>query len=166
MNRWPPVLWIGVSIASLLIVRGSVGGVRPPWLIAGGALLAVVFLISLYLALRPGQGPMRPLLAWSIAGLFALYLMFAAAASLAGWEYAVAALLAGTVPLTALNLWVANVRRRTAEGEDAPFPGLALDDETPVGASPEHSDAQDEEAGPRPTPRFQRRRPSRHSVER
>ena len=159
MIRWPPIVWLGVSVGSLLIVRGSVGGVRPGWLVAGGVVLFACFLVSAYLALRPGQGPLRPLLAWSIAGLFALYVAFAAAAAASGAEYAAAAILAGMVPLTALNLWVATVRRTP---EDSPYPSIDLDDETPVGDTPEHSEAGSEgdvlgdESTPRPTPRFRR----------
>jgi hypothetical protein len=156
MHRWPPILWLVVFVGSLLVVRGSVGGIRPPWLIAGGVLLVAAFLVSTYLALRPGQGPMRPLLVWSIVGLFALYVAFAAGAALAGGEYAAVALLAGTVPLTALNLWVATVRRH---GEDSPYPSLDLDD-TPLGTTREHSTAGKDllgaEASVRPTPRFRR----------
>jgi hypothetical protein len=164
MNRWPPILWLGVFIGSLLIVRGSVGGIRPPWLIAGGVMLVSIFVVSAYVALRPGQGPLRPILLWSMAGLAALYVLFAGAAALSGGEYAGAALLAGTIPLTALNLWVAAVRQGTGETEDTPYPRLSLDDETPLGDTPEHSDALDDEAEGRPTARFRRLR-RRESVE-
>src|SRR5215213_9073842 len=58
--------------------------------------------------------------------------------------------------MTAACRCVATVRRKTAEGDDAPYPGLALVDETEMGGTPAHSDALDEVAGPRPTPRFQR----------
>jgi hypothetical protein len=159
MHRWPPIVWLAVLVGSLFIVHGSVGGIRPPSLIVGGALLVAAFLVSIYLALRPGAGPMRPLLVWSIVGLFALYVAFAAAAALAGGDYAAVALLAGTVPLTALNLWVGAVR---GTPEDSPYPSIDLDDSTPLGTTPEHSDADEHddvlgaEASVRPTPRFRR----------
>jgi hypothetical protein len=164
MSRWPPILWLGVSVASVLILAGSVGGIRPPLLIAGTALLVADFLVSAYLALRPGQGPMKPILTWTIGGLALFYAAVAAGASLAGAEYALAALIAGLVPMTAACLWVATVRRKTAEGDEDAYPGLALDDETALGDTPAHSDALDEEAGPRPTPRF-RRLQRRESIE-
>jgi hypothetical protein len=151
-------------VASLLIVVGSVGDIRPPWVIAGTVLLSAVFLVSAYLALRPGQGPMSPILVWTIGGLAAFYLAVAGAAALAGPEYGVAALIAGLVPMTAACLWVAAVRLKTAEGEEDPYLGLSLDDETELGDTPAHSDSLDEEAGPRPTPRF-RRQQRRESIE-
>jgi hypothetical protein len=153
-----------VSVSSVLILAGSIGGVRKPLLIAGTALLVIDFLIAAYLALRPGQGPMKPILAWAIAGLALFYVAVAAGAALAGPEYTLAALIAGLVPMTAACLWVATVRRKTTEGDDDPYPGLALDDETALGDTPAHSDALDDEAGPRPTPRF-RRLQRRESIE-
>jgi hypothetical protein len=153
-----------MSVASMLILVGSVGGVREPWLIAGTVLLVAVFLMAAFLALRPGQGPMKPILAWTIGGLALFYVAVAGGAALAGAEYAIAALIAGLVPMTAACLWIATVRRSTAEGDDAPFPTLSLDDDTELGATPAHSDAVDEEAGARPTPRFRRLR-RRESIE-
>ncbi len=99
---------------------------------------------------------MTPVMAWTIGGLAVFTVALAAGAALAGPEYIVPALVAGLVPLTAACLWFAIVRRRTAKGDDGPYPGLALDDETEMGDTPAHSDELDEEAGPRPTPRFQR----------
>lgn len=61
------------TASSLLILRGSSGETRPGWL---------------HLALRPGEGPLRPVL---------------------------------------------HVRQRTARADDDRYPGIALDDETPVG---------------------------------
>ena len=166
MKRWPPVLWLGIFVASLLILRGSGGETRPGFLIAGGILLVADFLIAAYLALRPGQGPLTPLMRGAIAGVAALYVAFAAAAALSGGEYAVAAIFAGLIPLTAVCLWVATVRQTTAEGEESPYPGIALDEETPLGDTPEHSEAfeDEDETEPRPTPRF-RRNHRRASVE-
>jgi hypothetical protein len=148
----------------MLILVGSVGHIREPWLIAGTVLLVAVFGMSAFLALRPGQGPMKPILAWTIGGLALFYLAVAGGAALAGPDYALAALIAGLVPMTAACLWVATVRRSTAEGDDAAFPTLALDDDTDVGTTPAHSEAGDDEAGPRPTPRF-RRLQRRESIE-
>jgi hypothetical protein len=98
----------------------------------------------------------KPVLAWTIGGLAVYSVALAGGAALAGPEYIVPAVIAGLVPLTAACVWVAIVRRKTAKGDDGPYPGLALDDDTEMGDTPAHSDAADEEAGQRPTPRFQR----------
>ena len=99
---------------------------------------------------------MKPVLAWTIGGLAVYSVALAAGAALAGSEYVAPALIAGLVPLTAACMWVAIVRRKTATGEDGSSPGIALDDETEMGDTTAHSDAPEDEAGPRPTARFQR----------
>lgn len=80
------------------------------------------------------------------------YLLVAAAAATAGPEYAVAGLLAGVVPLAGLCLLIALTRSKTRESEgrlqdesayrdDDLYPGLGMDDATPLGDTREHSDA-------------------------
>jgi hypothetical protein len=165
MSRWPPSLWIGISIGSLFILRGTSGGWRPGTAIAGGVLLLATFGLSLYLALARGHGPRHPGFQWAITGMAVWYLAMAGAASLAGPEYAVAGLLAGVIPLTALALLVATARRKTvvedghlrdatADANDDPLPGIGLDDETPAGETSELHDLEREDP---PVRRFQRR---------
>jgi hypothetical protein len=66
--------------------------------------------------------------------------------------YGLAGLGAGVIPLTALSLLVATVRMKTverggaardptADAGDDPFPGIGMDDATPLGDTSEHSDA-------------------------
>jgi hypothetical protein len=150
---WPPLLWIGVSIGSLFVLRGGSGEWRPGLLAAGLVLILGVLLTGLWMALSPRQpGPRRPGFYWAVAGGVALYLALAAGAALAGVEYAVAAVLAGAIPLAALALLIATIRRATEEDEgelrdasadaDAdPFPRVGLDTETALGDTRERSDA-------------------------
>jgi hypothetical protein len=85
-----------------------------------------------------------------MAGLGLFYLAIGAGAATAGLEYGVAGLVAGTIPLTALALIVATTgqktveeegRRRDASGdpEEDSVPGIGLDDDTPLGDTPEHA---------------------------
>lgn len=150
------MLWLLVYIGSLFILMGRN---RSDLLIAGIVMVVVAFAIAVYLAVRPHPERPRPRGAtWAMAGLAAFYGIAAAVAGVAlGWEYAVAALVAGTVPGTALALIIASARTKTrpAEGHledvspeagDDPFPAIGLDDLTPLGDTPEHSDAEGDPA--------------------
>jgi hypothetical protein len=164
MRRWPPVLWVLVYLASELILLGS--DRRWSALAAGMALALIAFAASLWMAL--GRGVKGPRPAWfraAVGGVAMWYVLSAIAAATAGVQYAAAAIAAGIIPMTGLSLWLAVVRQKTvAEGghlhdrsaaaSDDPHPGVGIDDETPLGDTPEHSDAYEEEA-PAPT----RRRP-------
>jgi hypothetical protein len=79
----------------------------------------------------------------------------AVAGATAGPRYAVAALAAAVIPMAALCLLLALMRSKTdesdgrlvdasAEQDDDPFPGIGFDSSTPLGDTPEHSDAVDE----------------------
>jgi hypothetical protein len=140
-----------MSVASLLILMGGAPGDHDEELVAGATIALVVFVAALYLALRglPGKPAQRSLLR-PMVGLAAFYALCALAAGTAGPAYALAGLLAGVIPLTALALMVATARTKTddsdgrlrdlsADADDDPFPGIGLDDETPLGASPEHA---------------------------
>jgi hypothetical protein len=94
------------------------------------------------------------------------YAVLAAAAGLAGPEYAISGLFAGVIPLTALSLMVATIRRKTvvtedghlrdisADSNDDPAPGIGLDDGTALGDTPARADSPaDQQPGGR---RFQR----------
>jgi hypothetical protein len=162
MRRWPPILWPLVYIASLLILAGGTGRWDPGLLIPGVAMVLVACAVSLYLALGPwGDRPRPPIVYWGVGGLLGIYVLIAAAAATAGPEYAVAGLLAGVIPLTALCLLIALARSKTRETEsglidesamrdDDPFPGIGMGD----------SDAVDDPAA---AERFRRAKAARRS---
>jgi hypothetical protein len=142
-----------MTLASLLILAGASGDWRPGLLVAGGALALIVFGLSFWLATH-GQAdwPRPPIVNWAMGGLAAFYLVAAVAAATAGPEYAVAALAAAVVPMSALCLLLALMRSRTVESEgrlvdqsaerdDDHFPAIGMDNTTPLGDTPEHSDA-------------------------
>src|SRR3954470_18095625 len=116
--------------------------------------MVVAFGLAVYLAVSRRQGDARPpLIFWPLAAVVGFYALVALAASLAGWEYGAAALLATLTPGTAVALLVAAVRSRTrADGDrlvdasaadsDDPLPAQGFDDSTPFGTTSEHSDAE------------------------
>jgi hypothetical protein len=138
-------------VASLLILMSSTGGWR--LLILGGTLALAAFALSLYTATRGAPGRARPsLVYWSIGGVAVMYALLAAGAAIAGPEYAVAALFAAIIPMTAVSLLLATLRSKTVEkdgdledvsaaAEEDPLPGIGFDDATPLGDTPEHSEA-------------------------
>jgi hypothetical protein len=163
MTRWPPIVWPAMSLASLLILMGLSSG-DPETLIPGVALAVAVFGVSTYLALwRRGHGPRPAAFPWLIGATTAFYLVNAVVAALVDVRYAIASMLASLVPLSALFILVATMRSKTAleEGrprdlsaeDDDPLPGIGIDDATPLGDTPEHSDA---ERVARPDPRWER----------
>jgi hypothetical protein len=149
LNKWPPAVWLAVYVSSLLVLMGSQ---RQDLGIVGLAILLMAFGVAIYLAIRPLPGHPPPKgFAPLMAGLAAFYVISAIAASESGPEYAVAALVAGTVPATAAVLTYATARRKTKLREDgrlgdlsveddSPFPGVGFDDTTPLGDSPELHD--------------------------
>jgi hypothetical protein len=161
MRKWPPLLWPVVSIASLLILMGGTQGGDAGLLVAGIVLSIAAFAVSVWLAFRGyGDRPKHPGLYLAFAGLAGFYVLIAVGAASAGIEYAIASLLAALIPLTALALLLATIRAKTAgdgehlldttpEADDDPFPGIGMDDKTPLGDTPEHSPAiEDEEITP------------------
>jgi predicted lipid-binding transport protein (Tim44 family) len=137
MRRWPPILWIVVSLASVLILMGSSGR----WyMVAAGLVLAFgAYAISAYLALGPWDGRPRPRWFFSaVGGGIALYLALGLIIGVAaGTDFGVAAVAAGLVPLTALNLLLATLRSKTvqspaglrdlsAERHGDPLPGVGM----------------------------------------
>jgi hypothetical protein len=92
---------------------------------------------------------------WAIAGMVVFYVLVGLAASAAGIEYGLVGVAAGVIPLSAVALLLATMRSRTAESDGRlrddsgdpdhdPFPGLGMDDQTPLGDTPDHSDSFDE----------------------
>jgi hypothetical protein len=157
MRLWPPLLWLPVYVASEFILIGSDGDAG--MLIAGAALALIAFGLSLYLALgrqdRDQPRPRPALAVWAVVGVGILYVLMAIAAATAGVEYGAAALAAGVIPMTAVSLTIAVTRQKTVATEhgmrdlssdDAqdPHPGIGMDDQTPLGDTPEHSSYWDE----------------------
>jgi hypothetical protein len=169
MSRWPPIIWVMVFFGSLLILLGYDGAeYNPQALIPGIALIVGALGLSFYVAFgRLGDRPAPRGVAWLIPATAVFYVICAVVALLSdGGAYAVAALGAGMIPLTAATLITATARAKTtvADGgrDDAtsadhtdPFPGIGMDDSTPLGDTPEHSDA---ERVATPDPRSRRRR--------
>jgi hypothetical protein len=152
---WPPVLWLCVSCGSLLVLIGYDGAeTHPVALIAGLGLIVAGALGSLWLAFLAWRdhAPIRGV-AWLVPATLAFYAVCAIAASLTGGgAYAVAAMVAGLIPLTAVALLTATARAKTTAnrerpgdrsvaGSDDPFPGIGADSVTPLGDTPEHSTA-------------------------
>jgi hypothetical protein len=153
LGRWPPLTFLFISVGSIFVSM-SAGRDRPVPLGIGIALLVTGLSIALWLATaRSGGSPRRGVFRWPLLYVVAFYIVVALAAGLSGTEYAVAGFLAGAVPLTAVALIVATARRKTVETSDGrardvsaeaandPFPGIGIDDETPLGDTPEHSKA-------------------------
>jgi hypothetical protein len=165
MRRWPPAIWILVYIGSELIVMGGRG--RWELLVPGLVLCAGAFCTGLYHATRPEPGNPRPdWFWWAIGGLIALYLLQAIAAATVDADWFVPAFLAATIPGSALVFMLATIRQKTvqdggrlrdasAEDHTDPFPGIGIDDDSPLGDTSEHSDVIDDPAF---TPEGYRRR--------
>jgi hypothetical protein len=147
---WPPLLWLLVYVASELILLGSHR--RWAMLTAGLALAVLALASALWLALR--RDSTHPLPGWfylAIAGVAACYAVTAIAAGHLGLGWAIGALAAGTIPMTAVALLLASLRRKTVRTEagardasgdrDDPLPGIGLDEASPLGDTSEHSDA-------------------------
>jgi hypothetical protein len=155
MNRWPPILWLMVFIGSLLILMGYSGSDADlRTLVPGLGLVVCALGLSLYLAFGARRDRPRDTgVSWLIPATVGFYVLCAIAASASGGAYAIAALTAGLIPLTAVMLLTATARAKTVGADDArrettaaepadPFPGVGVDDATPFGDTPEHSDAE------------------------
>jgi hypothetical protein len=153
MRRWPAVLWLPVYVGSLLILNGAHGSRDTGELIAGIGLAVIACSLAMYLALGPWREHPRPNgLRWAIAGVIVFYVVCAVAAEIfAGRDAALATLLAGVIPLTAVSTWIAMARSKTvaeggarrdrsaADNED-PYPAIGIDDARPLGDTPEAHD--------------------------
>src|SRR3954470_7751468 len=89
IRRWPPVLWLLVSLGSLFVVEAS----GRTWLsVIGIVLMLVAFGLAVYLAVSRRQGDARPpLVFWPLAAVVVFYALVALAASASGAEYGAAA---------------------------------------------------------------------------
>lgn len=154
-----------MSLASLLILMG-LGPWDPTALILGVALALVVFGLATWLATRRwGDRPAPAGFKAIMLALAAFYLVSAVAAAVADPAYALAAMVAALIPFSAVLVLLATTRSKTTTAggrpvdragaaQEDPHPGIGMDDETPLGDTPEHSDA---ERVARPDRRFERR---------
>jgi hypothetical protein len=150
MRRYPAAAWLLVYIGSLLILNGSHPTWRPWQLGVGIALPLIALAVTVYLAAGPSaEGPPVRGTYWALTGTAAFYALCALIAALfLGFDEAVAVLLAGMIPLTAVAIWLAHARQKTTVAgrgtrvEDAaadntdPIPGMGIDDHRPMGDSP------------------------------
>jgi hypothetical protein len=166
MTRWPPILWLCISVGSLFLLVGWNGPELNPVALAIGVVLLVAGVAgSLWMAFgRWGERPQVAGVAWLVPATVGFYVLCAVVALAAGGKYAVAAIVAGLIPLTAVTLLTATARSKTVGGDrrrretttaasDDPFPGIGGDDQTPLGDTAEHWDA---ERVARPDDRFER----------
>lgn len=162
MTWWPPAVWVLVAVGSLLVLNGYDGAeFKPQALIPGIALIAGALGLACYLAFfRWRDRPAPRGVVWLIPATAVFYVLCAIVALVSGGAYAIAALAAGLIPLTAATLIVATARAKTtpagedasASGHEDPFPGIGADDSTPLGDTPEHSDAERVATRGRPRP--------------
>lgn len=104
------MLWVPVYVASVLILMG--GADSTPLLVVGAALIVLSFAASLWLAFGHPRADPRPRWFWWALGVGGgAYVLMAVGAAADGWQYTLAALLAGVVPLTALSLVLAMYRK-------------------------------------------------------
>jgi hypothetical protein len=154
LRHYPAVLWAPVYVGSLLVLNGAHPDWRPGQLAAGIACILLAGALSTYLAIGPWPGRPRPRgMGWAISGVAAFYVICAiAAGAFVGFAAALACLLAGLIPLTAVAIWVAHARAKTrgseqrmrhadAPEDEDPVPGIGFEDGRPMGDSSEiHSE--------------------------
>jgi hypothetical protein len=154
LRRWPPVVWIAVSLGSLLMLQAGTGNDAIHWgLFDPGALLAALaFATACWLALGPWPGHPRP--GWYpkvIAAALGAYAVIGIGGAIVDPDLGLAAFLAGIIPVTGLALVLATIRGKTIRGEDGledraaadhtdSAPGLGIDPSTPLGDTSEVPD--------------------------
>jgi hypothetical protein len=135
-----------MTVASLLILMG-LGPWDPVALIIGIVIAVGVFVAAAGLAMKRSKGRPRPTwFPWLMGCIAGFYVVAAAAAAVAGGEYVLIALLAATIPSSAALLLYATTQTKGVASDtpdDDPYPGIGVDDATPVGDTPEHSDARE-----------------------
>jgi hypothetical protein len=145
MWRWPPAVWLCILCGSLLVAVGVGGGWNPEAFIPGVLIALAGFGLSLYLAYGRSRGrPAARGVSWLVPATAVFFAAVAAAAALSGGKYVIAALGAALIPLTAVALIIATTRSKTVGADAAaedPYPGIGIDEGTPLGDTSEHSDA-------------------------
>jgi hypothetical protein len=152
MRVWPPILWPLISVATLLVLMG-LGPRNTTTLVIGVVLILAVFAASASLALRHRDRPLPDGFKWVLAAVVAFYAVNTAVAAIAGTEYVFAAVLASLIPISGVMLLMATMRAKSAQAGGRPLdptaadatdaaPGIGIDDDTPLGDTPEHSDAE------------------------
>jgi hypothetical protein len=154
VSRWPPLIWLLITLGTLMIAVGVGGNWDPGGFIPGVVCVLLGVGLSLYLAYgRMRDRPSARGISWLIPAGAVFYALTAAAAALSGGKYVIAALAVALIPLTATALIVASTRVKTAAGDDGrrdgaaadsedPFPAMGMDDATPLGDTAEHSEAE------------------------
>ena len=154
MSRWPPLVWLCIALGALIMIVG-VGGNRDAEAFIPGVLIVLLgFGLSLYLAYgRTRDRPSAQGVSWLIPATAVFFVLAGAFAALSGGKYVIAAVGVSLIPLSAVALIVATTRAKTAgdgggrreqtaaDGDD-PFPGMGMDDATPLGDTTEHSEAE------------------------
>lgn len=172
MRRYPAFLWLPVYIGSIFVLNGGNPGWGWTQLTIGVVLILVAAAAATYLALGPWPGRPPPTgMRWVFAGVMAFYAICAiAAGAFVGPGAGIATLLAGAVPLTAVAIWVAHTRAKTAgdderrfrdaeaEDHEDPVPGIGFDATRPLGDTP----AAHDEIIPEDLPKDH---PGRHAAE-
>jgi hypothetical protein len=175
LGRYPALAWLFVYVGSVFVLNGGQsdhGGVDAGELALGIGLIAVALGIGTWLAFRPWPGRPRPRgMVWLYLGVLAFYVVCAVAAlAFTDTATAIATFLAGLIPLTAVGIWMAHTRQRSAaaSGDERdlaasdhtdPIPAIGADALRPMGDSPEvHSSL-----GPHDLPKDH---PARRTVER
>jgi small-conductance mechanosensitive channel len=135
-----------MSIASLLVLMG-LGPWNATTLTLGVLLIVGVFALSVVMYRRRRDRPAPAGLRWILGALALFYAATAAAAAVSGTQYVVAALLASLIPFSAAFLLLATTREKSVLDGDAAVDASAADRDdaapgTPLGDTPEHSDAE------------------------
>jgi peptidoglycan/LPS O-acetylase OafA/YrhL len=152
MRPWPPILWPLMAVASLLVLMG-LGPRNTTTLVIGVLLILLVFGVSAYLALRGRDRPLPEGFKWVLAAVVGFYAINTAVAAIAGTKYVFASVLASLIPISGALLLMATMRAKSAQAGGRPLdptaadaedasPGIGMDDDTPLGDTPEHSDAE------------------------
>jgi hypothetical protein len=154
LRRWPPVVWVLISLGSLLLLEAGTGNNAIHWSLAvpGLLLVAVAFAAACWLALGPWPGHPRPgWYPWAIAGALGAYALMGIGGAIVDTDLGLAAFFAGWIPVTALALVLATIRGKTIPGEDGledraaadhtdSAPGIGIDTSTPLGDTSEIPD--------------------------
>jgi hypothetical protein len=157
LRRYAALAWVLVFVGSLFTLNGGQsrgdGTLEPAQLGVGVLLIGGALVWATWAGFAPWPGHPRPRgVAWMWGGVLAFYVVCAIGAVIAdGVGTAIATLLAGIVPLTAVGLWLAHVRQKTVPAADGDHdavqedhldtvPGFGVDTVRPLGDTPDAHD--------------------------